>query len=120
MGSIRLDSYTLLTLRTGDDPPDLTEEERLRLQDAHLSHLADLHEAGHMVAGGPVVHVDPTWRGLVLFRTDEATALRLMSDDPLVVAGEFRTEVCTWLMPAEVIVAGPGQLPRSVADVAGR
>jgi hypothetical protein len=37
MGSIRLDSYTVLTLRTGDNPPDLTDEERMRLQDAHLS-----------------------------------------------------------------------------------
>jgi len=119
MGSIHLDSYTVLTLRTGDNPPELTDDERLRLQDAHLSHLADLHAAGHILATGPLVHPDPTWRGLIVLTTDEHTAVELMRDDPLVRAGEFRTEVCTWLMPAETVVAGPGRLPRAISDVAG-
>ena len=83
MVSIRLERYTALILRTGDDPPDLTDEERLRLQDAHLSHIADLHAAGHVLATGPLIETDPSYRGLVILRTDQATAAQLMADDPI-------------------------------------
>ena len=119
MGSIRLERYTVMVLRTGDQPPDLTDEERLRLQDAHLSHFADLHDAGHILTTGPLIETDPSYRGLVIFRTDQATAAELMADDPMVKAGEFRIETHSWLTPADVIVPGPGTIPRSVAEVAG-
>ena len=33
--------------------PLLSEEEAARLQDAHLAHLAELHETGHLLAAGP-------------------------------------------------------------------
>lgn len=119
MGSIRLERYTALVLRTGDHPPELSDDERLSLQDAHLSHFADLHEEGHIIATGPLIETDPTYRGLVIFRTDQATAAALMADDPMVKAGEFRIETHAWLVPADLIVAGPGRIPRSVAEVAG-
>ena len=119
MGSILLERYTAMVLRTGDQPPDLTDEERLRLQDGHLSHIADLHEAGQILTTGALFETDPSYRGLVIFRTDQATAGQLMADDPMVKAGEFRFETHSWLMPADVIVPGPGRIPRSVAEIAG-
>ena len=38
------DRYTVVLLVTPENAPQLSEEERDRLQDAHLDHLADLHE----------------------------------------------------------------------------
>ena len=38
------DCYTVVLLVTPAEPPQLSEEETDRLQDAHLSHIADLHE----------------------------------------------------------------------------
>ena len=35
------DRYTIVLLLSPDDPPELSDEEAVRLQDAHLSHLAE-------------------------------------------------------------------------------
>ena len=51
---MEFDRYTIVLLLTPDDPPQLSEEEADRLQDAHLSHLAELHERGVLLAAGPV------------------------------------------------------------------
>ena len=48
------DRYTVVLLVTPADPPQLSEDEADRLQDAHLSHLADLHDRGVLLAAGPL------------------------------------------------------------------
>ncbi len=74
------DRYTVVLLVTPNHPPQLSEEEADRLQDAHLSHLADLHDRGVLLAAGPLG--DPsgrrTYRGLSILRCepDEAFASR--------------------------------------------
>jgi len=42
-------------LLLGPNPPELGEEEVNALQDAHLAHLAELHDAGHLLAAGPLL-----------------------------------------------------------------
>ena len=59
-------TVSLLVLRP--DAPELDEEASAALQDAHLAHLADLHEAGHLLAAGPLS--DEKFRGLSLLRVD--------------------------------------------------
>ncbi|HEV7195233.1 MAG TPA: hypothetical protein VGN19_04770, partial [Pedococcus sp.] len=69
-------------LVTPDDPPRLSEEEAERLQDAHLSHLADLHDRGVLLAAGPLTDPSPGrhYRGLSILRCDREEALRLKGD----------------------------------------
>ena len=51
---MEFDRYTIALLILRPDAPDLDEEAAAALQDAHMAHLADLHEAGHLLAAGPL------------------------------------------------------------------
>ena len=83
------DRYTIVLLVTPENPPVLSEEEADRLQNAHLSHLADLHESGVLLAAGPVG--DPSgrrrYRGLSIMRCEPDEALRLKGAEILRARG---------------------------------
>ena len=53
--SMEFDRYTVSMLMLRADAPAFSEQEEAALQDAHMAHLADLHEAGHLLAAGPVL-----------------------------------------------------------------
>ena len=48
-----LDTFTVVFLLNGPGGEPQTEEERAATQDAHLAHLADLHDEGVLIAAGP-------------------------------------------------------------------
>src|SRR5262245_41609705 len=112
------DRYTVVLLVTPDDPPDLSEEEASRLQDAHLSHLADLHERGVLLAAGPVGEPSGAryYRGLSIMRCTPEEALRLKGEDPAVRAGVFGLIAMPWMLPAGAIHFAPATFPRSTDD----
>ena len=62
-----LDRFTAVMLVTPEDPPELSEDEADRLQDAHLAHLAALHDRGVLLAAGPVYFIgtDPRFADAV-------------------------------------------------------
>jgi uncharacterized protein YciI len=113
------DRYTVVLLMTPDDPPQLSEEEADRLQDAHLSHLADLHDRGVLLAAGPLG--DPSgrrhYRGLSILRCEPDEALRLKGEDPAVRAGVFELVAMPWMLPAGAMHFTPTTFPRSTRDV---
>ena len=113
------DRYTVVLLVTPDNPPQLSEEEADRLQDAHLSHLADLHDRGVLLAAGPLR--DPRGgrpdRGLSILRCEPDEALRLKGEDPAVQAGVFELVALPWMVPAGAIHFTPTMFPRSAGDV---
>jgi len=111
---MRFDRLTVSLLVLRPDAPDLDETEAAALQDAHMSHLADLHEAGHLLAAGPLS--DETFRGLSILRVDVDEARRLKEADPAVRAGRFSVEVMPWMVPAGAISFSPTRFPRSIAD----
>lgn len=112
---MRLDEYTVALLILRDDAPELDDEAAAALQDAHLSHLADLHEAGWLLAAGPLG--DPRFRGLSILRTNPDHALELKSADPAVTAGRFRVQTMRWYVPEGLVHFTPGTLPRSAGEV---
>jgi uncharacterized protein len=105
-------TVTLLVLRA--DAPKLDEETAAALQDAHMAHLADLHESGHLLAAGPLS--DEKFRGLSILRTNVDEARRLRESDPAVQAGRYSVEVMPWAVPAGAMIFGPTRFPRSVAE----
>ena len=118
--SINFDTYTVALLKLRSDAPHLTKEAEDALQDAHLDHLAKLHEAGFLLASGPVLGApDRELRGISILRVDPDTALRLKEQDPAVKAGRFRVEVYPWTLPAGLIAFSPGRMPHSIAEVTG-
>jgi uncharacterized protein YciI len=110
-------SVTLLVLR--DDAPRLDEAGARALQDAHLNHLATLHEAGHLLAAGPLEGAPDGFVGLSLLRVDPERARQLKEADPAVQAGRFRLEVFEWMVPAGAMSFARTRFPHSVADVVG-
>ena len=113
------DRYTIVLLLSPDDPPELSDEEAVRLQDAHLSHLAELHDRGVLLAAGPLG--DPSsrrhYRGLSILRCEPDEALRLKGEDPAVRAGVFELEAMPWMLPAGAMHFTPTFFPRSTYDV---
>jgi uncharacterized protein len=115
---MHLDRFTVALLILRPDAPHLDDEAASALQDAHMAHLADLHEAGHLLAAGPLVG-DDTFRGLSIFKVGPEEARKLKEQDPAVRAGRFSVKVLPWLVPGGAISFSSTRFPRSVADVEG-
>jgi uncharacterized protein len=111
---MEFDHLTVALLVLRPDAPQLDEEAAAALQDAHLSHLADLHDAGHLVAAGPLS--DEKFRGLSILRVGVERARALKESDPAVQAGRFSVEVMPWMVPAGAMSFTRTRFPRSVAD----
>jgi uncharacterized protein YciI len=117
---VRFDQFTVALLITNPDGPVLTDEQENALQEAHMAHLADLHDAGHLIAAGPLMDApDRHYRGLSILSVDVATALELKGEDPAVRAGKFIVKAMPWMVPAGAIVAGESRFPRTIAEATG-
>jgi uncharacterized protein YciI len=116
---VQFEQYSIVLLSTPAHPPKLSEAKRGRLQDAHLSYLADLHDQGHLLAVGPLSDPDGELRGLSIFGVDAADALRLKEADEAVKAGVFDVRAIPWTVPAGSMQFAHTRLPRSMKDVAG-
>lgn len=117
---MEFDRFTIALLVLRPDAPPFTEAERNALQDAHLSHLADLHAAGHLLAAGPLRGApDQPFRGLSILNVDPGRARELKEADPAVRAGLFSIEVYPWVVPAGAMAFSPTRFPRSIAEATG-
>jgi uncharacterized protein YciI len=111
---MEFDRFTIALLVSGSTP--MTDE----LQDAHLAHLASLHDARALLAAGPLSDPAGELRGLSILGVDVDEARRLKEQDAAVGAGVFDVRVMPWQVPAGAISFSPTFFPRSLGDVAGR
>lgn len=81
-----------------------------------MANLAALHDAGHLLAAGPMF--DDEFRGLTIFNVELDQALALMEQVPAVRAGRFALKAITWMVPRGALTSSGSQLPRSTSDVA--
>ena len=110
------DRFTIVLLLTNPDAPELDDEAAAELQDAHMSHLADLHAAGHLLAAGPLSDQQRFYRGLSILNVEPERARELKEQDPAVQIGRFSVKVIPWLVPAGAMSFSPTRFPRSVAE----
>jgi uncharacterized protein len=113
------DQLTIALLILREDAPVLTAEEEAELQDAHMSYLTDLHEAGQLHAAGPLLDPASSYRGLMILPVGVPEALALSERDPAVRAGKFRVAAFPWMLPAGAMSFTPTSFPRSMAEAAG-
>jgi uncharacterized protein YciI len=118
---VDFDRLTITLLIRNPAGPDLDEDEAAALQDAHMAHLADLHESGHLLAAGPLSFgdQDEDLRGLSILNVDVEQARALKEADPAVRTGLYTIKVLPWLVPAGAISFSPTRFPRSVAEATG-
>ena len=117
IGGVEFDRFTVTWLVLRPDAPVLDEAASAALQDAHMAHLADLHEAGHLLAAGPLF--DDEFRGLSILNVDPEQARALKEADPAVRAGRYSVKVVPWMVPAGAMTFSATHFPRSVAEVSG-
>ncbi len=108
-------SIALLVLRR--DRPRLDQEAEAALQDAHMAHLADLHEAGYLLAAGPLLGgPDEAFRGLSILNVEPEKVRVLTEQDPAVRAGRFSVEIIPWMVPRGAMHFSRTRFPRSMAE----
>jgi uncharacterized protein len=112
------DHFTIALLILRPDAPPLDEATASALQDAHMAHLADLHDAGYLMASGPLVG-DDRFRGLSILNVGLEQARALKEEDPAVRAGRFSVVVLPWMVPAGAMSFSPARFPRSMAEAEG-
>ena len=98
------DVRTIVYLRRGHHPPDLSGEGSAALHHQHLAYLAELGRRGIIAANGPLLdQSDETMRGMSVYTVDASEARRLAEQDPAVRAGRFRVDVARWAVAAGLI-----------------
>src|SRR5580658_3704599 len=81
--SMEFDKLTIALLSANPDAPQLDEVSENALQDAHMDHLARMHEAGELLAAGPVLGVPGRQiRGLSIHALDPDRVRELHESDP--------------------------------------
>ena len=114
--TVELDHFTVALLVLRPDAPQLDEEAAAQLQDAHMAHLADLHDAGYLLAAGPLL--DEQFRGLSILNVDPEQARALKEKDPAVQAGRFSIKTIPWMVPKGAMRFSAARFPRSAREVA--
>ena len=109
------DHYTIALLILRPDAPELDDEAAGALQDAHLSHLAALHDTGHLLVAGPLD--DEKFRGLSILNVEPERALELKEQDPAVRLGRFSVKVMPWMVPGGAMSFSQTEFPQSTAEV---
>jgi uncharacterized protein len=113
------DRLTITLLERRSDAPELSSEQQDALQDAHMAHLADLHQAGHLLAAGPLLDPDSAFRGLSILAVGVEEARALKERDPAVQAGVYRVIALPWMVPSGAMAFTPTRFPRSMSEAAG-
>ena len=111
---MRFDEFTISLLVSGPTPN--TDS----FQDAHLAHLASLHDAGSLLAAGPLSDPTGELRGLSILNVPVEEARRLKEADEAVRAGVFSVRVMPWQIPAGAMSFSRTFFPRSISDVTPR
>src|SRR5260370_22420362 len=80
-----------------------------------MAHLADLHEAGFLLAAGPLS--DDKFRGLSILNVEPERARALKEQDPAVIAGRFSVKVIPWMVPRGAMNFSRAHFPPSVSEL---
>jgi uncharacterized protein YciI len=115
---MEFDRFSIALLVRRPDAPQLDGESETAMQEAHMAHLADLHEAGFLLAAGPLAFGDSSseFRGLSILNVEPDRARELKESDPAVKAGLFKIEVLPWLVPKGAMSFAPTRFPRTIAE----
>ncbi len=116
---MEFDRFTIALLVRRSDAPKFDSNTEDRLQDAHLAHLAQLHDGGPLLAAGPVLSgLDGSIRGLCIFRGSPEELRAHAATDPWVQAGYLEYQFYPWVVPAGAVQFSHTRFPRSSSETA--
>lgn len=115
---MEFDRFTIGLMILRSDAPRLSETEENRLQDAHMAHLAGLHDQGILLAAGPLLgSEDRDLRGLEIYKGSVEEVKRLADEDPSVKAGRLTHRFIPWMVPRGAMSFTHTRFPKSMAEV---
>jgi uncharacterized protein YciI len=115
---MEFDRFTISLLCANPDAPELDDAAEHALQDAHMDYLARMHEAGDLLAAGPVLGAaNREIRGVCVLALDPDRARALHEKDPAVRAGQYTIQAYSWLVPKGAISFSPARFPHSQAEL---
>jgi uncharacterized protein len=115
---MEFDRWTVVLLESRSDAPTMDEATADAIQDAHMDHLATLHERGSLQAAGPfLVPPDSSFRGLCVSRLPPEEIRALMENDPAVRSGRLTLRVLPWMVPRGAIAFSPARFPHSQREI---
>lgn len=100
------ESYWMVFLERGDNPPKLDADASAELQRQHLAHLGKVWRDGYALVAGPFeAPDDEPLRGITLYRGDLEydKVIELASSDPAVKAGRLKVRAMKWWTAADLI-----------------
>ncbi len=112
------EDYIFAFLRAHPERGEISREQAIEIQKAHMAHIGKMASDGVLVAAGPLVD-SPDLRGILIFRgITLEQARRTAAEDPAVVAKRLRVDPAAWRGPAgigvrvaELMKANPGANP---------
>jgi uncharacterized protein YciI len=111
------DRFTVALLMANPAADRIGDATEARLQDEHMVHIADLYDAGHLLAAGPMSGpAGRKYRGLSILNVDVEHAKRLKASDPAIRAGRYVEECMPWIVPKGAISFARARIPRSMAE----
>jgi uncharacterized protein YciI len=115
---MEFDRFTIGLLIRNPNAPKLSTNEENDLQDAHMAHLAQLHDDGVLLAAGPLQGPqDRDLRGMEIYRGSLDEVKALADQDPAVRAGRFVHHFLPWMVPGGALSFAHTRFPRSMAEV---
>jgi uncharacterized protein len=118
VASMDFDRFTIGLLILRSDAPKLSEDEENALQNAHMAHLAKLHDEGLLLVAGPLLgSSDRELRGLEIYKGSPDEVKKLADQDPAVLAGRFTHRFIPWMVPEGAVSFAHTRFPRSMAEV---
>lgn len=91
-----LKTYYLVLLKKGENRSQ-SQEEAMKLQEAHLNNISRLAELGKIVIAGPLLD-NSEIRGIFIFDADSQEEVEeLCATDPAIKAGRLIAEVHPWM-----------------------
>jgi len=115
---MEFDRLTIVLFLANPDAATLDEAAENEIQDAHMDHLARMHEAGVLLAAGPVVGASTRQvRGLCIDAVDPNRARELHESDPAVRTGRLTIQTSTWMVPTGAVSFSRTRFPHSQAEL---
>jgi uncharacterized protein YciI len=112
------DQFTIGLLILRADAPKLSKREENALQDAHMAHLAKLHDEGLLLAAGPLLgSSDRDLRGLEIYKGSPDQVKAVADQDPGVQLGRYTHQFLLWMVPRGAVSFARTHFPRSMAEV---
>lgn len=117
---MKFDQLTVAILVRAEGAPTLDTKTADDVQDAHMAHLASMHEQGFLLAAGPfLVGAGEKMRGISIFKGSPEDTAVAAKRDPAVQAGLLTYLILPWMVPSGAVSFAPTRFPHSMKEAEG-